>query len=246
MKTFKKLAIGIAVISIAFSSCKKHVTPTPVGPLGPNFAYVINTIITPAILDTLEKYGTVVNAGLTPPAINGIYLIHPNYCLFDNESEIDDELGSLAGKTFDDYEYEFTNQNNGKYTIAVKFKDVLGGDSGSDSSATFISGNGSLFTIFAKTTGISKGIPYTALQVISGSVTSGGVANFQYTEYWTAKTGDATNSLVVPVGTIRIFEDQDGSSETQTTFSMITKQIQSLNSNLHRPMPSPFVLHTNN
>jgi hypothetical protein len=190
------------------------------GALGVNYAPIINTVITPTILDTLEAHGTVVNTGLTPPIVNGVYLVSPNYCFYDNSSP------SLAGETIASYEYEFTNQSASTFSININYSDAIvgGDDSGSDINATYLSGSNSSFTIYTQLTGTTNGISYTSLQVLSGQVASGAIDNFQYTFYLESKGSDPDNTIV-PVGTIRIFEDQDGVSPAQSTFlaSVISK-----------------------
>jgi hypothetical protein len=191
--------------------------PLVTGALGANFAPIINTIITPAILDTLQTHGTVINAGLTPPTVNGTYLISPDYCLYDNSG------GNFAGQVFSNYEYEFSNQNSTSYAINVNYSNKISGsstlDAGSDVSATYLSGSSSLFTVYAQTTGTSNGISYTSLQVISGEIVSGAIDNFQETFYLESKTGDTNNTILAPVGTLRIFKDEDGVSPSQSVFT---------------------------
>jgi hypothetical protein len=181
--------------------------------LGGDFPTVINTIVTPAIIDTLQAHGTIIYPGLLPPTVSGTYLVSPNYCLFDNSGNGD------AGDVFDNYEYEFSSQVNSTFTIKVNYSDAIAGgdDSGSDLTATYLSGAGSLFTIYAQVTGTESGIAYTELQVISGQVAQGQINGFQLTIYVESKGSDPDN-LLAPVGTLRIFEDEDGVSPLQSTF----------------------------
>ena len=104
--------------------------------------------------------------------------------------------------------YKFSNQNTGKFTVRVDYADTHGGDVGTDSTATYISGSGKLFTIFAQSSGVESGINYTNLEVISGEVASGGIANFQLTDYLASKGADPTTKLE-PAGSTRIFYDSD-------------------------------------
>ena len=219
MKTVIKLAAAIVLVVITLTSCKKSNKTTPVGALGPNVPNVLNTIITPAILDTLESRGTIVNEGLTPPTVNGIYLDHPNYCTYDNSG------ANLEGSIFDDYEYEFTNQNSSQFTIQLNYKDVFGTDAGSDNSATYIIGTNDLFTIFAQASGVEGGISYINLQVLSGQFTSAGIANFQLSEYLVSKTGDVTNTILEPVHSTRIFNTENNVAVAQSSFSMVPKAL---------------------
>jgi len=217
MKALAKLAFAIVLISIALASCKKESkkNTTQVGALGANYPNVLNTIVTPAILDTLKKHGLTVHDGLTPGIVNGIYLFSPDECLYDNSGDY------YVGETIDDYEYKFANQNNTAYTINVKYDDITAGDNiGSDSLATYISGTGNSFTIFAEIQGVLGGVSYTSLEIYSGVYSSSGILAFQNALFLKSKVGDIDNSVVAPVGTIRIFADQDGLSEKQGTFGV--------------------------
>lgn len=235
MKTLIKTTLLIIITAIAFTSCKKSQKTAPVGALGPNYPYLLNTIITPAILDTLEKHGVIVHAGLSPATVNGIYLVHPNVCTFD-----DSGYGE-AGNTFDDVEFQFTAQNNSNFSISENYKDVGGGNEfGSDNSATFISGTGNLFTVFAQEVGSSDNISFKSIYVISGQFDgSAGIVNLQWSFYMESKGDDPANTLV-PVHTTRVFVDGDNISQPQSTFSIDPSKIQSIiGGNIKRCLSAP-------
>jgi hypothetical protein len=218
-KTLTKILFATIIVSVAFTSCKKSKKVAPVGPLGANYPYILNSIITPAILDTLQKHGLHVHAGLTPAIVNGIYLLSPDECLYDNTGDYS------VGEDIDDYKYQFSSQDNTTYTVSVAYTDVTSNnDSGSDNAATYISGTGTSFTIFAQAQGTLSGVSYTTLSVFSGILTSGGIQDFQNGLFLKSKVGDADNEVVAPVGTIRIFENPDLSA-TQTSFAHLLKQI---------------------
>ena len=227
MKTLNTVLLAVAMLIIlACTSCHKASTVTPVttGALGSNYPTVLNTIVTPAQIDTLKKHGLVINDGTTPPVVNGIYYLSPDSCIYDNSS-------ANAGKIFSGYQYQFLNQDNTKYTLTVNYSNAIvgGDDSGTDGAATYISGNGQYFTVFAQVTGELSGVTYKELQVLSGQLITGGVKKFQWSFLMVSKTSDPGNAAVVPVGTIRIFEDGDGTSELQTTLNAINpKLIQSV------------------
>ncbi|HZY39969.1 MAG TPA: hypothetical protein VFE53_25115 [Mucilaginibacter sp.] len=226
MKTLAKLAIVIVMVSIAFTSCKKSKKTSPVGALGPNFPYVLNTIVTPAILDSLENHGLEINGGLTPALVNGIYLFSPNEVSYDSSD------GYYAGQIIDDYKYQFSEQNNDAFTINMKYKDItaVGTNTGSANGATIISGNGNSFTVYAQAQDTTQGVYSVIIQVISGQLASGGIKNMQLAYYEKSKGSDP-NNLVVPVGTIRIFKDEDGFSQTQSTFSVDPNKVQNIYGN---------------
>lgn len=191
------ITMALLAIPVLLTACKKEKKTNPNG-----LPTVINTIVTQAQIDTLKKHGTIINEGTTPPTVSGIFLLSPDVCSYDNSGE------NFSGTTFDDYVYKFGNQNTAKFTVRVDYADTQGGDTGADSTATYISGNGKLFTIFAQSSGVESGINYTNLEVISGEVASGGIANFQLTDYLSSKGADPDNKLE-PAGSTRIFYDSD-------------------------------------
>jgi len=224
MKTSIKIVFAMIILSVAISSCKKSKKTTPVGPLGPNFPYALNTIISPAILDTLEAHGLAVHQGLTPATVNGIYLLSPDSCTFDNSGS------NQAGDIFDEELFQFSNQDNGAFTISLAYNQGSGEEVGVDNKATFISGTGKQFTIFAQAKDTTDEIPSVELRVETGTLTTGGITNLQEGLYLVSKGSDPDNDLI-PVGSTRIFEQEGGFSPTQTTFAVALGKIQSLNQN---------------
>lgn len=225
MKNIHKVPTALLLAcALIIGACKKDKKDdnTPTGPLGPNYPQILNTIVTPAIIDTLKKQGMVINDGTTPPAINGIFLFSPAYCTFDNSG------ANRKGSYFDDYKLQFKDQNTSQYTVNFSYKDVSNGnDNASDDNATYISGQNNLFTVFSQAKGTAQGIKYTALDVISGQAQGTAMKNLVWSHYLVSKDGDAGNLLLVPAGTTRMFTDKDGSSDSQTTFDLLPKQIQS-------------------
>jgi hypothetical protein len=217
MKILTKLCFVILVVT----SCKKE-NHNKSNALANTYPIALNTIITPAIIATLQSHGTVIYNGLTPPVINGIYLLSPAYCTFDNSGE------NAAGVTFDDYKLQFSNENTSAFTISLDFKDVgTGTDTGSDATATYISGTGNSFTVFSQSTGITTGVSNVRLNIISGILESGYIKNFQWSTYLVSKGADP-NSVLEPLGSTMIFNDEDGVSETLSTFSLPGTKIQTV------------------
>lgn len=192
------ITMALLAIPVLLTACKKEKKTNPTNTLPP----VVNTIVTQAQIDTMKKHGAVINEGTTPPTVSGAFLLSPDVCSYDNSG------GNFSGTTFDDYVYKFSNQNTAKFTVRVDYADTQGGDTGADSTATYISGSGKLFTIFAQSSGVESGINYTNLEVISGEVATGGIANFQITDFLESKGADPDNKLE-PAGSTRIFYDSD-------------------------------------
>lgn len=199
MKILKRPFLGLVAIAAILVSCSKKKTDV--------LPQQVNTIVSPSTLAKLKQYGTVVNEGTTPPDITGVFSITPNVCTFDNSEE------HLTGQTFDDYYYKFSKQDNKNFTVRLDFLSDV--DSGSDTTATFISGKGNLFSVFAQSKGNSYGVDYVALEVVSGEIDASGIKNLQITKYLQSK-GDDPIPVLTEVGTTRIFHDSDDISERQT------------------------------
>jgi len=227
MKNTFKLTIVAWLLCLMFVSCKKssNLTVAPANALGAGYPVGLNKVITPAILNSLKSDGLKIYAGLTPPTANGSYYVSPELCTYDNSAN------SAVGYDADDYKYKFSDQNTAESTISVAYEDVSGtDDQGSDGSATYITGTGNSFTIYALTNGSVDSVSYTAIELYSGVLTLNGIANMQLSVYLKSKIGDPANVVTVPVGTARIFIDADSSS-TYTTFALSPPKVlvQSLN-----------------
>ena len=210
----QKSKFTIIIKSLAFlllftlsQSCKKSSDNTTSNTTG--FSDSINKIVTPAILDSLKSYGLVVNPGKQPPIINGIYLISPTYCIFDNS------IGHDAGYTFSDYKFQFYGQDNTNLTIGLNYKNMTGTDNASGVGA-FVAGNGNFFTAFIDSKGIANGINYEDIMIISGEVTTSGISHWQNALYRKSKGYDPNNTLI-NVGDCRIFTIGSGEGTATKT-----------------------------
>lgn len=195
------LFIGFAILQSC--SKKKSDTPKPSG-----LSQAIQNFVPESIIDSMRKWGFVINEGKKPPMINGVYNVSPNLCTFDNSGS------NESGYHFDNYHYKFHNQNNDKLTIALDEKNTSG-SSGIDSASgigSFISGTSNDFTVFTDEKGVSYGINYESITIISGTITSTGIENFQNSFYMKDKGNDPDKKLI-DVGSARIFKDEDSFSE---------------------------------
>ncbi len=225
-KIFKLLTVAICLLAF-LNACKKNNGGG--NPNGNNFSDSIKNIVPQPIIDSLRSWGMKINDGLTPPSVTGIYEETQDSCEFDNSGD------NYAGTIFASYKFKFSHQNNNKLTIEMEKKNVNDySDSSYDSSATFIAGNGKYFTIFAQETGLEKGINYTALSICSGEVTGSGIINLQYAIYLKSKVNDPNNTVLMSVGSSRIFTNADGPAIPATDFSM--------NPNLNTQSPAPLLL----
>jgi hypothetical protein len=181
---------------VIFASCKKSSTSTPLKI--DTLPTPISNIVSQSMIDSLKAAGATVYEGTTPPTLNGIFLMHPDSCIYDNSP------GQFKGQLFDDYKFDFTDQNNTLFTISVAQKDMASGTLSAPPVLTYISGSGNNFSVFLYRTSSPTGISIEQFNVLSGTLISTGIQGFQNTYYLRKKTGDPNNTIA-PAGTIRVF-----------------------------------------
>ena len=125
---------------VIFASCKKSSTSTPLKI--DTLPTPISNIVSQSMIDSLKAAGATVYEGTTPPTLNGIFLMHPDSCIYDNSP------GQFKDQLFDDYKFDFTDQNNTLFTISVAQKDMASGKLSAPPVLTYISGSGNNFSVF--------------------------------------------------------------------------------------------------
>lgn len=199
----KSIILGaIACVMMLTFSCKKD------NGLSKN----INNIISQKIIDDLQKRGMTINKGSTPPTLPAIVLAS-SFTLVSPYGAAD---GWSVGKVIADYKYRFSGQTGDQVKLDYK-------NSGSDYAtgmASFLSGSGNKFSLFAQVTGTSSEINYKSVKIISGEVTADGIKDFHEALVLTEKEGDESNSILMPVGAGRIWKDGDGLAETISTYRL--------------------------
>lgn len=200
---------------VIFSSCSDSNNSAT-----PKYSTKIQKIVPDSIIKALEANGMNLNPGTNPPSIAGIYVASP-YTLL---SPYGPEDGYKKGRVIPDYRYKFYEQKGDE--VKVDYKNV-GTDSGSGIGA-FLSGSGKKFSLFAELSGTAAGIPYKHLTVISGEMAGNGIKNFQYAFVLKEKTGDASNSILMPTGKSRIWIDGDSLASKVETFRQAFLESQNL------------------
>lgn len=190
--------LGALVITLLLFSCKKETNNDPKIPDDKTFPTPIANIAPQSMIDSLRAVGAKVYAGSTPNIVNGIYLMHPDSCIYDNSP------GNFKGTIFSDYKFKFSNQDNNLFTIAVGQKAIPAGTLSATPVSTYISGNGNDFSIFILRTVTPSGITVQQFNVLSGTLTPNGIQNLQNTLYIRSK-GNDPNNTIAPAGTIRLF-----------------------------------------
>jgi hypothetical protein len=201
MKKQLFFAIGL-LTAITVTSCKTNSDPE-VG-----LSEEIQKIVPTSILDDLRAKGMAVNEGRTPPKLNGVYFVNPLELLSPYSTS--DPFNK--GKIIAGYKYTFSKQSSDGKTVTMDYSQQTDRGEGIGS---FVSGSGNKFTIFAEMKGVSSGVNYITLKVISGELTNTGeIKNFQLSLYLTSKSeNEGRNSILMPVKTGRIWFDNDFMTE---------------------------------
>jgi hypothetical protein len=159
--------------------------------------------VTAGQLRTLEGLGLSVNEGWNPPDITGTY-----YCDMPELIGTNIEGDFPLGTGFNPLVITFYSQtDNG--SVLVSYDQGVETGTGLDA---FVSGSGNEFTVFAQITGTSTGtygdIDFEDAMVFSGTMSAGGILNFEYGLMLTDKSYDPYPDLI-EVGEARVFEEYD-------------------------------------
>jgi hypothetical protein len=214
MKTTLVQLVLVSSLVLLLTSCsKKEIDP------GSGLSEDIQRIVPQKIIDDLRKRGMTINEGQKPPKLDGIIYADP-YRLVSPYGPND---AWREGKVINSYYYKFYGQTTDN---KITYDYTNGSDKGKGNGA-FVAGTGNVFTIFSQDVGVSKGINYKTVTIISGEVTDKGVQSFQYAFVMTDKTGEDPNTedKLIAVGNGRIWDDGDQLAEWTSTFpqSVLTK-----------------------
>jgi len=219
MRTFLNIAFVLSLTGI-FVSCSE---PEEVNP-EISFSQQIKNFVPDSTIQVLRDMGLEVHEGIQPPNIEGVYHASPNLML---SSSVPNEIYK-EGEQFADYRYQFRDQNMEKLTISLDSKGMFVGTNKVISEKTgqgaFLSGYGQEFSAFIILDGYSlKGSDTTwhqSLEVISGTITTDGIENFQMAVLLLDDYGDPHNFLI-PINTGRAFHDGDSLASSKNSFREI-------------------------
>jgi len=205
MKRF--FALLLVVFTSFLSGCMSDGSGTIVLPEPEGSGRVPSSIIPDAIRAGIES-SMPIYSGTTPPDISGQY--RANSLKLTGSSISGDNLSNLA-----DVYIAFIRESNG----TLSYREKQGNSqSGSDNVIVEIVGSNNNFTAYFEADGVSAGISTKQSTVISGTLTSSGISNFNYAFVMLKKDSDPTGKLV-PVNTYRTFKDGDGFAERYTWLS---------------------------
>jgi len=167
----------------------------------------VEQFYSPSQLRAIQQLGLNVNEGDTPPNVEGTFFLSP-WVL--QASTVPDDQG-LIGFEIGAADITISNQNNATLTATLKIDEYLEEERGTtEGSGSFISGSGSLFTIYFKTvTDYGNGELADTSITISGSVTELGIENIQLAAF----VIDGRGNDFIPNDSGRVLIDGDGLSE---------------------------------
>ena len=173
----------------------------------------LENVIPSAISETFRKIMPIYT-GTTPPDISGEYVCSP--AILVGSSLPDDDVFFGEDDLFDDMYFAFIKEANGKYSY-IEMQGEYSSRESEDVTVVVV-GTGNNFTAYFIATGESNDIPTKTATLISGTLTSEGIANFHYA-FILLEKGDDLDGLLVPVNTYRIFVDGKDLAEREEWIS---------------------------
>lgn len=177
----------------------------------PNVSVEVQSILSEIKSETLAQLkatGMEIHEGNTPPNVEGIYLSSPHILM---KAHVGDYY--QVGHRWPDYKYRISIQQNG-YAVL----DYKASDANASGQAVYVTGSGNKFTLYARVSGVEKGIQKMNITVLSGEITPEGIQNFKSSYVLTYKEGDTSNRVLMPVGASRVSGDQDKLAKKVDTY----------------------------
>lgn len=160
------------------------------------------TIISEEFIAKMANNGMVINEGINPPNIEGVFatgILKMIYTSLEKDFPIGEEIKS--------YRFKFYDQV-GTRVKTDYVNEAFINEEQATGRGTIISGSGNKFTAYLDMNIIDSGIKTRDVSVLSGEITPNGIKDFQYGFLKIEKTGDFRNELV-PERTIRIWVSKD-------------------------------------
>lgn len=149
----------------------------------------------------LEALGLTIHRGSTPPNVEGRFLMDTVTLV---ASSFEDPF--QPGHRFVNGTYEFSEQM-GPDLIVRRDEEGL---SMGDGTGGFISGADGSFSVYAALDSVSRGVMNRTVEIYSGRLGSDGIEEMQVALYMVSKEGDDNDAILIPEGTGRLIEEQDG------------------------------------
>jgi hypothetical protein len=174
-------------------------------------------------LDQLAALGFPINQGLTPPDVQGTYYA-------DSVVRLASNVPNDTANTFANESISLSGQASDN-TVSLSY--VQGPESG-DGLGSFVSGEGTAFTIYTQISGLYSGIPFKDAMLTSGELAADGIHEFREALLLTQKAPDP-NNVVLLVGQARVVAESDGLAARLAALSALTAPAQAA----HGEQPQP-------
>jgi hypothetical protein len=202
---FYYILTALFLVGIFTTSCNKDETNDLIESNG--LSRAINDFIPQDILDILDSLGMPINTGGNPANIEGAFLFSKSVLVSSNiESD-------NPGSQFNDIMLSFLNQNNEELTLTTEYIEDNTSQEGAGY-GSFIVGDGDFFSVFAKNKTYDSQYNDSVFStfVFSGKIETEGIEDLHIALVVLDDYGDPNNHYI-PVGSTRVFHDEDGFSE---------------------------------
>lgn len=206
-KTIHFLTICLLACAALSTSCKKESSEK-------KQEQQINQVLPQKYIDSLKNLGLVIYEGVTPPNVNGIFLLSPHRLKASNFSDF-----LPVGSLFLDGKLKIENQNNTTFSVDVLGKNFLSNNDTSIVAA--ISGSGDNFTIYSKIRASSDEYYADFALIMSGTKNTSGFKNFEYGIISIDASHGGGN--FISEGKARLVYDADFTSPTTTVFKIASE-----------------------
>ena len=162
----------------------------------------------------LEGSDFPVYRGSEAPKLEGKFRLNSLKIKFDKRN------AQPAGRSLDPYVYTFSDQKDDGTIQVDLLSEVPQNDTGKAENS-YVSGSNNCFTIYMDQKGISKNCSYQMPALLSGCLSDAGIQNPQ--EIFIMKTKSCDDTVLMPVGNIRINIEQDGLGESLSKSPTVTE-----------------------
>ncbi|MBX2967008.1 MAG: hypothetical protein KF845_12755 [Cyclobacteriaceae bacterium] len=197
----KKALLLLLLASVFIWSCDKELSEEEIKK--EMLTKKIQDIIPQQYQDTLKKYGLVINEGIKPPNVEGVYSAKPLLLEKSNRP------GDAPGMSFLAAKVQFSEQNNDDFSIKLEGRNFL--NTIDKSIKTAVSGDGSLFTVYG-TVKSESGSNHAIFAILMSGEMDG--SNIKNLKYGLINVDNSNGGAVfIKEGEARIIYDSDKVSE---------------------------------
>ncbi len=189
---------GILKINFSFNKELKNI-PKPV-----------NKFLTEKEVSQFESKGFTIYRGDNPPNVEGTYALADYTIKYDPGTW---EGAYPIGYKLASYVVTLSDQKeDGSISFSTVSEEA---DDRAQGIGAFISGENNCFTIYMYTKGEIGDCKYEWPELIAGCIDADGIKNYKSTYMMRTKSGPSCESEVMPIGYLRVAEEEDGLADRQ-------------------------------